>query len=175
MGGFVFAKSKGLNCGASFYVCLPYCPQSATITQAVHFKYDKQLEDSILNAKSDVNSNSKGQCDSDPHKNVLFAEDNLLSQKVVKMMLEKLGFNVTVASDGKEAEDLYRSKSNWDFVLLDYEMPFQNGAEIAKKIKRNEKRLPVIILTAHSTEKDKERIKFPSCRIEAPLKISWRF
>lgn len=72
-------------------------------------------------------------------------------------MLQKLGFEVEVANNGKEAEKLYFDlESNVYCIILDCEMPVQNGLTTAKRIRARDKKVPILMLTAHSTEKDKE-------------------
>lgn len=88
---------------------------------------------------------------------ILYAEDNPTSQKVMKIMLEKLGYSVTCANDGREAENLYLScPEKYALAILDYEMPYQTGIQLTKKIRKTNQKMPIFILTAHSTEKDKE-------------------
>jgi CheY-like chemotaxis protein len=81
-----------------------------------------------------------------------------MSQKVIKLMLEKLGYEVVLTSNGREAEDKYRAhpSSYFSLLLLDCEMPIQNGILTAKNVRNLDSSIPIVMLTAHSTEKDKE-------------------
>ncbi len=80
-----------------------------------------------------------------------------MTQKVVKLMLEKLGFQVFAAINGKDAQDLFFINPNqYSFVILDYEMPVQNGIVTARNIRNAGFNVKIIMLTAHSTEKDKQ-------------------
>ncbi len=80
-----------------------------------------------------------------------------MGQKVVKLMLEKIGFQVTLANNGKEAEEnFFQNPSLFVGIILDYEMPIKSGIEATKSIREKDKSIPIVILTAHSTEKDKE-------------------
>lgn len=81
---------------------------------------------------------------------VLVVEDNAVNQVVAANMLERLGCDVEVASDGEEAVKL--SRSHWfDLILMDYRMPGMNGIEAAREIRRSELSspgVPIIALTA---------------------------
>ncbi len=80
-----------------------------------------------------------------------------MSQKVIRLMLEKLDYDVFACENGKEAEELYFSlPEEFCCALLDFEMPKQNGPDTAKIIRKNNPKFPIIMLTAHSAEQDKE-------------------
>jgi CheY-like chemotaxis protein len=79
-----------------------------------------------------------------------------MTRKVVKLMLEKIGFEVVATENGKEAEDLYFQNSDFCCLLLDYEMPVQNGLITARNVRKAGRKVPIIILTAHSTDKDRQ-------------------
>jgi CheY-like chemotaxis protein len=82
-------------------------------------------------------------------KKILVVDDEPGILKVTSLRLEKLGYNVLTAVDGKEALDTIRSE-NPDLVLLDLVMPFMNGAEVCEQIKNDTalKHIPVILFTA---------------------------
>ncbi len=90
----------------------------------------------------------------------LIAEDNLVNQNVVKLMLKKLGHSVTIAKDGLEAIQLFE-KEIFDVILMDIQMPVMDGEEATKKIRSMEKKtnnhIPIIALTANAMKGDKER------------------
>lgn len=85
---------------------------------------------------------------------ILLAEDNLVNQEVAKLMLEMLGCQVTVASNGQEAIDSILQKK-FDLVLMDCHMPEKDGFAAATEIRQHEKtnanskHLPIIALTAN--------------------------
>ncbi len=87
---------------------------------------------------------------------VLIAEDNLLSQKVVRGMLQKLGVSCTVVANGQEAFEEV-SRHRYDLVLMDCDMPLMDGYRATQAIRHFEKqnnrpRLPILALTAHMVE-----------------------
>ena len=73
----------------------------------------------------------------------------------MKSRLEANGYEVITASDGKEALDKVK-RDKPDAVLLDILMPKMSGIEALKKIRKQDKKLPVFIITAFSNE---ERFK----------------
>ena len=88
--------------------------------------------------------------------NILVAEDNLMNQKLIILILEKLGYTPTLANDGKEALDLLQSHK-FDLILMDMQMPNIDGLEATRKIREIYGDKPcVLILTANSSNEDKE-------------------
>jgi CheY-like chemotaxis protein/HPt (histidine-containing phosphotransfer) domain-containing protein len=75
-------------------------------------------------------------------------------------MLEKLGHAVTVANNGREALDAIGAQA-FDLILMDIQMPEMSGFEATEAIRRQErasgKHLPIIALTAHAMDGDRER------------------
>ena len=94
------------------------------------------------------------------HLRILLAEDNVINQKVAVRTLEKRGHEVAVAGNGREVLDLM-ARQQFDVVLMDIQMPEMDGLETTRCIRRQEKptgaHLPIIALTAHSMEGDRER------------------
>ena len=90
---------------------------------------------------------------------VLVAEDDKMSQLVVRKFLEKEGLTVNVVSTGSEALDALE-KSKFSAVLMDVQMPDMGGYEATELIRKKEsktgKRMPVIMLTASAMAEDRE-------------------
>ena len=83
---------------------------------------------------------------------LLYAEDDPQSRKNYAFVLEEYFSKVYIAEDGREALRLYHEKKP-DILLLDISMPFIDGLEVAKTVRKEDKEIPIIMLTAHS-EKD---------------------
>ena len=83
---------------------------------------------------------------------ILLVEDEKLAQKVHCYYLRKLGYEVHIASTGKEAVE---SSGETDFsaMVLDLGLPDMNGSKVLAEIRKREERtgryLPVIVVTAH--------------------------
>ena len=90
----------------------------------------------------------------------LVAEDNAVNQRLIARLLEKKGHSVTLAQNGREALDAL-AKGSFDIVLMDGQMPEMDGFEATKLIREKETtsgaHLPIIALTAHAMQGDKER------------------
>jgi PAS domain S-box-containing protein len=91
---------------------------------------------------------------------VLVAEDNPVNQKVAGKILEKLGCQVVVVSDGKQAVDAVFDKP-FDLVLMDVQMPVLDGLQATRDIRAREKNTPrrtrIVALTANAMQGDEDR------------------
>ena len=90
---------------------------------------------------------------------VLVAEDNIVNQKVIVAMLRKLGYASDVVEDGAEAVARLQGDDTYDLVLMDCQMPTMDGFEATLAIRRVPELgdLPVIALTAHALNQERER------------------
>lgn len=84
---------------------------------------------------------------------ILMVDDEARMRKLVKDFLTNKGFTVIEAVDGEEAVDLFFAQKDISLVLLDVMMPKMDGWEVLKTI-RKYSRVPVIMLTARSEERD---------------------
>jgi len=90
---------------------------------------------------------------------VLCADDNKINQRLARHLLEKLGCEVDIASNGREAIDL-AERVAYDLIFMDCLMPDLDGFEATKEIRRREPeaaRCPIIALTANAMRGDRER------------------
>jgi len=89
---------------------------------------------------------------------VLLVEDNLVNQLVAKELLMSLKAKVTIADNGQCALDLLDEKA-FDVVLMDIQMPIMDGLTATMEIRKQDKHhhLPIIAMTAHAREEDKQR------------------
>ncbi len=90
---------------------------------------------------------------------VLVAEDNPINQKVAVRLLEKAGFAVDVANNGREAIEAWE-QNGYDLILMDCQMPEMDGFEATAYIRNREKngaRTPICALTAHAMKADAEK------------------
>lgn len=93
-------------------------------------------------------------------KRILVADDNEINQVVACKFLQKLGFEVEVARNGREAVEA-ASRTPYDAILMDCEMPEMDGYSATRAIRQREKsqgkHIPVIALTGHASADD-ERV-----------------
>lgn len=86
---------------------------------------------------------------------ILLAEDNEINQQVAQEILEKAGFVIDIAEDGKQAVEAVE-KISYDLVLMDIQMPVMDGYEATKEIRNNPKfkELPILAMSANAMTKD---------------------
>jgi len=88
---------------------------------------------------------------------VLYAEDIFINQKIISMMLNNIGCNVDVASNGLDAVEKFEQRS-YDVIIMDIQMPVMDGITAVKELKKRHTVLPPIIgLSANAMEGDAER------------------
>ena len=91
---------------------------------------------------------------------VLLAEDNPVNQEVALRLLERRGHSVIVAENGKQALTAIE-RHKFDLVLMDVQMPEMGGLEATQLIREKEKstgeHLPILAMTAHAMQGDRER------------------
>jgi PAS domain S-box-containing protein len=91
---------------------------------------------------------------------VLLAEDNAVNQMLAVRLLEKRGYIVSVAGNGREALAALE-KEDFDLVLMDIQMPEMDGFDATAAIREGEQsngnHIPIIALTAHALKSDVER------------------
>lgn len=87
-------------------------------------------------------------------KRILVVDDEPSILTLVKFNLEKSGFHVTTASDGRKAVEVCTQES-FDLIVLDIMLPELDGIEVLKELRKNQIDTPVILLTAKDEELDK--------------------
>ncbi len=152
-----------------------------------HRVMDEARHQKDLNIQNKDKTRSPVQADNHRCAYILLAEDNLINQKLAKMMLSKAGYQVETAGTGKEAFKSYvDSSGDFDLILMDMQMPEMDGIEstglirdweaknIAQRSTLNgkekvdpsasgfelsvhRKRVPIIALTANAIKGDKEK------------------
>jgi len=91
---------------------------------------------------------------------ILVVEDNMVNRKVAYFMLDKKGHNVTAVENGQEA--LTALENNiFDLILMDVQMPVMDGFKATEAIRKKEastgEHIPIIAMTAHAMQGDRER------------------
>ena len=85
---------------------------------------------------------------------ILIVEDEEKILRLLELELEYEGYEVGKAADGLKAFELFQSRE-WDLILLDIMLPGISGIELLRRIRSQDARTPVILLTAKSSVEDK--------------------
>ncbi|EGA68884.1 signal transduction histidine kinase [Vibrio sinaloensis DSM 21326] len=134
MSGNISVKSK-LGQGSTFRIELPISSkkiESTNFVQPGHHSCEKRLT-------------------------VLVVEDTETNQMVIKLVLERLGHRVVIVNNGQKSVDyLKKNASDIDLIFMDISMPVMDGLTATKEIRKFCTDTPVIALTAHAMEQDKQ-------------------
>lgn len=95
---------------------------------------------------------------------ILYVEDNGDNVFMLKSRLERRGYAVIVAGDGKQGLSSARREQP-DLILLDLSLPVMDGWEAAQRLKTSDrtKSIPIIALTAHAMSGDREKAFAAGC------------
>ena len=111
-----------------------------------------------LDSRSDTPASSEVPVDVDISPlNMLYVEDMLPNQMVMRAMCKPWGLNLTIASSGKEALELFES-TEFDLVLMDIQMPEIDGIETLRRMRESGRSIPPThAFTAHAGEEDRQK------------------
>ena len=86
---------------------------------------------------------------------IIMIEDNPAVCEMMEMFFQKEQWDSTFIQDGKEGlEKFLENKEQWDLVILDLNLPSMDGMQICREIRKINKKIPIIMLTAKDSESD---------------------
>jgi len=90
---------------------------------------------------------------------ILLAEDNIVNQKLATTLLTKGGYHVTVASNGREAVDIFtKNPKSFDLIFMDVQMPELSGIDATYEIReRGFDQIPIVAMTAYAMKGDSQK------------------
>ena len=138
--GKIFLESTP-DKGSEFYFRMPFLKIS-----------DAEKRNGISEESDSENESGKGI-------KVLIVEDNPINQLLVIKVLQKRGYETTIAQNGKIAIEKYKNE-DFDIVLMDLQMPEMDGYEAAKYIRRMDPEkasIPIVAMTAHTIQGELEK------------------
>lgn len=141
MGGEIGVRSDESKKGTTFWFTLP------VLIAADQTHNDEKTTEGKETERKNLNCS------------VLLVEDMIVNQKVIKLILEAMGCNVAVASNGQQAVEMFRETAinafnifgriHYDIILMDQMMPVLDGLTALQILKKEHEKLPpVIVLTA---------------------------
>jgi PAS domain S-box-containing protein len=149
MKGTITVKSQ-LHIGSTFTLTIPLIK-----TPITEIKIDQVVSN---NNKLALATQLKGL----EQVKILIVDDMIVNQLLAQTILEDIGFETEVATNGKIAIELLE-KNNYDIILMDLQMPEMNGWEATQYIRSNMKppkaTMPIIALTADVTKNNAEKCK----------------
>ena len=95
---------------------------------------------------------------------ILIVEDNEMNRDMLSRRLERRGYAVLLAVDGRMGIDVARANAP-DLILMDMSLPVMDGWEATRRLKADDdlKHIPVIALTAHAMANDREKALEAGC------------
>ena len=93
---------------------------------------------------------------------ILVAEDNPSNQKLIGILLQKLGAQVDIAEDGFKAVEKCQ-QDTFDLILMDMQMPNMNGYDATRELRKQGIQTPVIAVTANAMLGDEKKCIEAGC------------
>jgi two-component system sensor histidine kinase/response regulator len=120
----------------------------------------EEFESTAATTPGEAGKNASAQDAAETGLNLLLTEDNPVNQLTATTMLTKLGHQVDVANNGLEALEKLAEKE-YDIVFMDVQMPEMDGMAATAQIREDEKtsgrHVPIIAMTAHAMQGDREK------------------
>ena len=144
MGGDVNVISE-VGKGSTFTLTVPVNTVPEEKQESGHLSQTQVQKNNLHHEDEEFNGQFSGR--------VLVVEDSLTNQILIKLLLEKLGFVVTIAQDGFQAIDAVNGQV-FDLIFMDMQMPNMNGYDATKKIRNLGVKTAVIAMTGSIMHED---------------------
>jgi two-component system, cell cycle response regulator DivK len=93
---------------------------------------------------------------------ILLVEDNEMNRDMLSRRLERKGYQVAIAVDGREAVSMAHADPP-ALILMDMSLPVMDGWEATRQIKATNRSIPIIALTAHAMAGEEEKARAAGC------------
>ncbi|MGB9695966.1 MAG: response regulator [Ignavibacteria bacterium] len=150
MGGKITAESEE-GVGSKITVILPFELRKKKMEVSEHIELTERYKTEIIEEIKPIKKKTP---------KILVAEDNHVNQKLVKELLSKKNYNVTVVENGLKIFDVLE-QNDFDLILMDIQMPIMDGLEATAIIREIEKgtgkHIPIIGITAYAVKADRDK------------------
>ena len=151
----LFSYQKSLEAGFDGFLPKPLRRNEilSMIVRLVSMKVSRESKKDHLMTRHSVKEDEKHSV------RILIAEDNPDNQGLMKVILQKAGYQTEIAENGKiTVEKIISNPGAFDLILMDIQMPEMDGYEAARTIRKNGfTEIPIIALTAHAMKGEEER------------------
>ncbi|MCX5633967.1 MAG: response regulator [Phycisphaerae bacterium] len=161
IGGDISVESE-MGKGSIFRITLPADIAAGQQQPAPESVADRQTDEKIERIIETGHSNCRDNLRTEFSGRVLVAEDNKTNQTLIKLLLEKLGFVVTIAANGVEVGEAVR-KQQFELIFIDMQMPEMGGCTAARRLRSLGVKAPIIAMTAGIDEEDKKECLAAGC------------
>ncbi|MFO7574848.1 MAG: response regulator [Bacteroidales bacterium] len=98
------------------------------------------------------------------NKSIIIVDDDVPSVKYYETLLKNTGAEITVLKNGREFNDLISLEGvSVDFVIMDFLIPYINGVDCIKLLRKRDKDTPVIMVTAYSSDQIRREAFVAGC------------
>ncbi|MFP4023584.1 MAG: response regulator [Thiohalospira sp.] len=138
-GNYVKCKMNGVD----YYLIKPY--EASEVFEILQdnfpaLKFEGKVLPELNKLKKDIN--------------ILLAEDNIINQRVAQTIFKNLGYEITIAQNGKDCVEKVK-ENKFDIIFMDIMMPEKDGLEATAEIRSMGYQIPIIAMTANAREEDK--------------------